>query len=73
MFLLCNAAHVRHEEIASVLKHAKLLNILKETASLANSLGCGCAGILATDGSIESGAYQRAFEGALMTSVVPDA
>lgn len=69
----CNAAHVRHEEIASVLKHAKLLNILKETASLANSLGCGCAGILATDGSIESGAYQRAFEGALMTSVVPDA
>lgn len=68
----CNAAHARHEEIAGVLTKAKLLNILKETASMARSLDCGCAGILATDGSIESGAYQRAFENALMTSVVPD-
>lgn len=69
----CNAAHAKHVEIAGVLKRSRLLNILKETASLASSLDCCCAGILATDGSIESGAYQHAFEGALMTSVVPDA
>ena len=69
----CNAAHTRHEEIASILSTSQLLNILQETANMAKSLGCSKAGILATDGAIESGAYQRAFENALMTSVVPDA
>lgn len=68
----CNAAHARHEEIAGVLTRSQLLNILQETALMAKRLDCSCAGILATDGAIESGAYQRAFERALMTSVVPD-
>lgn len=69
----CNAAHAKHEEIAGVLKDSQLLNILRETARMASSLDCCCAGILATDGSIESGAYQQAFQDSLMTSIVPDA
>lgn len=68
----CNAAHSRHDDISSVLKSSHLLNILDETADFAVSLGSRTAGIMATDGIVESGAYTESFEKIGASTVLPD-
>ncbi len=57
----CNTAHYFYDEIE---KNASIpvLNIVKETASLAKKAGIHKIGIMATTGTVNAGAYQRACE-----------
>lgn len=59
----CNTAHSKVEEISSGLLHARMVNMPRETARFAaRALGCTHVGVLATDGTLFSGVFQRAFE-----------
>lgn len=62
-FLLipCNTAHYFYDKICAMV-HIPILNMLEETAQEAKRQDITCVGLLATDGTIESGVYDRVFE-----------
>lgn len=68
----CNTAHARLDEIASPLSTARFLNMPAAAAAFAHGLGCGCVGVLATDGALATGVHQRALASEGIESVVPD-
>lgn len=59
----CNTAHYFYEGIAKSCS-VPILNIIEETAELCRYLGVSKAGVLATEGTISSGAYRTALEAA---------
>lgn len=62
-FLLipCNTAHYFYDKISAMV-HIPILNMLEETALEVKRQNINCIGLLATDGTIESGVYNRVFE-----------
>ncbi|HOE56877.1 MAG TPA: amino acid racemase [Bacillota bacterium] len=62
-FLLipCNTAHYFYDKICAMV-HIPVLNMLEETALEVKRQNINCVGLLATDGTIESGVYDRVFE-----------
>jgi aspartate racemase len=62
-FLLipCNTAHYFYDKICAMV-HIPILNMLEETALEVKRQDISCVGLLATDGTIESGVYDRVFE-----------
>jgi aspartate racemase len=62
-FLLipCNTAHYFYDKICAMV-HIPVLNMLEETAREVKRQNISCVGLLATDGTIESGVYDRVFE-----------
>ncbi len=68
----CNTAHTCLPEISSVLTSARFVDMLNETVALTASLGCSRVGILATDGTLSTKAYQHAFTQAGLEVVVPE-
>ena len=62
-FLLipCNTAHYFYDKICAMV-HIPILNMIEETAREVQRQNISCAGLLATDGTIESGVYDRVFE-----------
>lgn len=67
----CNTAHTRLPEIASVLTSARFVDMLGETVLLTSRLGCSRVGVLATDGTLSTEAYQSAFAQAGLETVIP--
>jgi aspartate racemase len=62
-FLLvpCNTAHYFYDKICAMV-HIPVLNMIEETAREVQRQNISCIGLLATDGTIESGVYDRVFE-----------
>ena len=59
-FLLipCNTAHYFYDKICPMV-HIPILNMLEETALEVKRQSIACVGLLATDGTIESGVYDQ--------------
>ncbi len=62
-FLLipCNTAHYFYDKICAMV-HIPVLNMIEETAKEVQRQNIGCVGLLATDGTIETGVYDRVLE-----------
>ena len=57
----CVTAHCFHHQIESAIG-AKTLNALEETAKVLQSAGIRRVGLAATEGTVQSGVFQRVFE-----------
>jgi len=62
-FLLipCNTAHYFYDKISAMV-HIPVLNMIEETAKEVKKQNIECVGLLATDGTIETGVYARVLE-----------
>ena len=67
----CNTAHYFYPEICRFV-HTPFLNMLEETAKEAKAKGYCAVALLATDGTVHSGVYARAFEKAGVELLEPD-
>lgn len=57
----CNTAHAFLPEVQKELK-TPVIHMVEETAQALKALGCGRAGILGTDGTLQTGLYHAALE-----------
>ncbi len=60
LIMPCNTAHYFHSQIANAVE-IPLLHMIDETAKVVHNMGIRHVGLLATDGTIQSGVYARAF------------
>jgi aspartate racemase len=67
----CNTAHYFYDELTEALD-IPVLNILYETAAHLKRTGAKTAGILATEGTVKSGAYAHVCEKVGLDCIVPD-
>lgn len=67
----CNTAHYFHSDIDSAV-NVKVLNIVEETALHVKKRGFKRAGILATVGTVKTGAYKRELEKYNIECIEPD-
>ena len=68
----CNTAHYYYDRIAGAVS-VPLLHIARETAAVLQKAGVRAAGVLATDGVVQSGVYEAALAGAGIQSIYPSA
>lgn len=68
----CNTAHFFYPKIRRFVR-VPFLNMLEETAKEARKRGLSSVGLLATDGTVQSGVYAREFERQGIDLVTPDA
>jgi aspartate racemase len=61
LLIPCNTAHYFYDKICTMV-HVPVLNMLEETAREVKSQNITCVGLLATDGTIQSGVYDRVFK-----------
>ncbi|MBQ9838905.1 MAG: amino acid racemase [Oscillospiraceae bacterium] len=71
LIMPCNTAHYFIEAIREVVE-IPVLNMQQETAKKLREEGISCAAVLATDGTVQSGLYDRALKEAGITPVYPD-
>lgn len=73
----CNTAHYFYDRVLGFARAASpdvaFVHMPRETARLAKARGIGTVGLLATDGTIRSGVYARAFGDEGVGVVTPDA
>lgn len=69
----CNTAHAREDEVIASLSRARMVDMPRETAAFLCDLDCSKVGVLATDGTLAAGVYQRACLEAGLHMMVPDA
>ena len=67
----CNTAHYFLDEIRRVTS-VRVPSIIEETASFVRRAGYKKAGIMATEGTVSSGSYQRALEAEGLEWAIPD-
>ena len=70
LIMPCNTAHYFYDQVTRF-EDVPFLNMLEETARAAYRQGFRKVGILATDGTIQSGVYARAFAGQGVETVCP--
>lgn len=68
----CNTAHYFRDDVQSAVD-VPILNMQLETARALHRQGITAAAVLATDGTVQSGLYDRALKAAGITPVYPDA
>ncbi len=61
LIIPCNTAHYFYDKICAMV-HIPVLNMIEETVKEVKRQNISCVGLLATDGTIESGVYDRVFE-----------
>jgi aspartate racemase len=66
----CITAHYFHEQLAKAIG-IPVIHLIMETVNCLVSAGVGTAGIMATEGTIRSGLFQRELEAAGIKPVVP--
>ncbi len=73
-FLLipCNTSHYFYEEIVNG-SPIPVMNMIRETATALKREAVTCVGLLATDGTVQSGVYQKELARAGIQTVSPDA
>lgn len=69
----CNTSHALIGDVESVLASAQIVNMPLETMRFAEELGCRQLGILATDGTLATGVFQKCAEAAGVKAALPDA
>jgi aspartate racemase len=67
----CNTSHFFADRLQAELS-IPLINMVRETVSVMKQRGCHNIGILATDGTVQTGIYQRECEALGLTGIVPD-
>lgn len=67
----CNTAHSFYEQISADAP-VPVINIIKQTALFCRREGISKAGILATEGTVASGAYKQIFDMAGIECISPD-
>lgn len=72
LIMPCNTAHYFHKRVAETI-NVPLLNMLEETAVFVREKGIRRVGLLATDGTIRSGVYAKAFEKEGIEICIPSA
>ena len=71
LVMTCNAAHFFFDELQKI-SSVPFLNMIELTAQEAKRLGFSSVGLLAVDGTLYSGIYERACEKKGLTVVKPD-
>lgn len=67
----CHTAHCFYDEVQAAV-HVPVLNMIDLTVQELKRRGVARAGLLATDGAVQSGIYQRHFEGSGIELLLPD-
>lgn len=67
----CMAAHYFYREMCGAV-HTPIIDPMEETARLLEKLGVGCAGILATDATVQAGLFTHALERRGIRAVYPE-
>ena len=68
----CNTAHCYYDQVAAA-ADIPVLHMIALTRDALQARGVGIAGLLATDGTIETGIYRKAFAGSGIELLTPDA
>lgn len=66
----CNTAHGFYDAVCAAVD-IPVLHMIKLTAQELRREGIECAGLLATDGTVQSGIYERCFEGSGIELLTP--
>ena len=66
LIMPCNTAHYFYDQVAPTVG-VPFLHMIRETAACLKRQGVGTVGLLATDGTVQSGVYHAAFEEAGIT------
>ena len=72
LLMPCNTAHYFYDAVQSSVS-IPVLHMIRLTAQTLQERGVRTAGLLATDGTVQTGIYQRCFEGAGIRLLTPDA
>ena len=72
LIMPCNTAHYFYDRFAPA-AGVPVLHMIRETAASLRRQGRRCVGLLATDGTVQSGVYGAAFEEAGIEMLTPDA
>ena len=67
----CNTAHYFYDGLQSAI-HIPMLNIIDETVTMLARMGVGCFGVLATEGTVSSGAYLRSCQRYGLQCITPN-
>lgn len=70
LLIPCNTSHCYFGEIAAA-ANVPVLHMIELTRDALQSRGVKTAGLLATDGTVQTGVYQRAFEGSGIGLLLP--
>lgn len=71
LIMPCNTAHNYYDGIAAAVS-VPVLHMVRLTAAALADRGVKRAGLLATDGTVQTGIYQRSFEGSGVELLTPD-
>ena len=71
LIMPCNTAHNFYDAVAASVS-IPVLHMIAITRDALKSRGVKCAGLLATDGTVQTGIYQRTFEGSGIELLTPD-
>lgn len=71
LIIPCNTAHFFHEKVSAGC-NIPILHMPRETAKRASEAGIKCVGLLATDGTVKSGVYDKPFEKQGIKLIKPD-
>ena len=71
LIMPCNTAHNFYDDVAASVK-IPVLHMIALTRDALKAKGVKCAGLLATDGTVQTGIYQRTFAGSGIDLLVPD-
>lgn len=70
LIMPCNTAHFYYDAVAASVS-VPVLHMPREAAAALKAAGVGCAGVLATDGTVQSGVYEKALSQAGVRAVYP--
>lgn len=70
LIMPCNTAHYFYDAVAAAVG-IPVLHMARETAAVLRAAGIRTAGVLATDGTVQSGVYERALAEAGVRAVYP--
>ena len=71
LIMPCNTAHNFYDAVAASVS-IPVLHMIAITRDALKARGVKCAGLLATDGTVQTGIYQRTFEGSGIELLTPD-
>ena len=71
LIMPCNTAHNFYDDVAASV-NIPVLHMIALTRDALKAKGVKCAGLLATDGTVQTGIYQRTFSGSSIDLLVPE-
>ena len=71
LIMPCNTAHNYYEQVSEAVT-IPVLHMIALTRDALKARGVKCAGLLATDGTVQTGIYQRTFERSGVELLTPD-